>query len=265
MAKLKNNNLPTVETWLETDNLILLEGWARDGYTVDDIAFKIGISTSTLLRWMRNEEEVRKAINDGRELVDYKVENALLKAALGYKTREVKVTTTIRGGVVVEELKEVLTSEAAPNVQACKVWLYNRQPKKWKPESVRGQSLLDTIDEDNDIKITIERAGSREQELSESGSGHTVRTGVQTDDIDEEWQDEVNNTVSIRKATAEEKKVAENAKRDQKEGTEIWYDDEEVSSGIPKRSNKGQADSAHGTTNTDDIDYWPDDWEDDEV
>ena len=265
MAKLKNNNLPTVETWLETDNLILLEGWARDGYTVDDIAFKIGISTSTLLRWMRNEEEVRKAINDGRELVDYKVENALLKAALGYKTREVKVTTTIRGGVVVEELKEVLTSEAAPNVQACKVWLYNRQPKKWKPESARGQSLLDTIDEDNDIKITIERAGSREQELSESGSGHTVRTGVQTDDIDEEWQDEVNNTVSIRKATAEEKKVAENAKRDQKEGTEIWYDAEEVSSGIPGRSNKGQTDSVHDTTNTGDVDYWPDDWEDDEV
>lgn len=264
MAKLKNNNLPTVDTWLETDNLILLEGWARDGYTVDDIAFKIGISTSTLLRWMRNEEEVRKAINDGRELVDYKVENALLKAALGYKTREVKVTTTIRGGKVIEELKEVLTSEAAPNVQACKVWLYNRQPKKWKPESVRGQSLLDTIDEDNDIKITIERAGSREQELSESGSGHNVRTGVQSEEIDEEWQDEVNNSVSIRKATAEEKKVAQKAKQDKKEGTKISYDEDEVSIGIETQSSRVSTQSTHDTTTEDDLDYWPDDWTDDD-
>ena len=81
MAKV--SNLPTVDTWLETDNLILLEGWARDGYTVADIAFKIGITNAALQKWMRDQEEIRKAINDGRELVDYKVENALLKAALG--------------------------------------------------------------------------------------------------------------------------------------------------------------------------------------
>ena len=266
MAKV--SNLPVMEQWLETDNLILLEGWARDGYTVDDIAFKIGISVSTLNKWMRDDEEIRKAINDGRELVDYKVENALLKAALGYKTKEVKVTTTLRKGVVVEEIKEVTTAEAAPNVAACKVWLYNRQPKKWKPDSVRGQSLLDAMDEDNDIKITIERAGSREQELAEAGSGQSVRTGIQTDEVDEEWQDEVNNSVSIRKATEAEKREArKKSKRSgQKVDTQITMDEEEKTGGV-KTHRKGSARKAgsvdamvDGTHDPNNIDYWPDDW-----
>ena len=270
MAKV--SNLPVMEQWLETDNLILLEGWARDGYTVDDIAFKIGISVATLNKWMRDDEEIRKAINDGRELVDYKVENALLKAALGYKTKEVKVRTTLCKGVVVEQVKEVTTAEAAPNVAACKVWLYNRQPKKWKPDSVRGQSLLDAMDEDNDIKITIERAGSREQELAEAGSGQSVRTGIQTDEVDEEWQDEVNNSVSIRKATEAEKREArKKSKRSgQKADTQIVMDEEE-NVGNAKAHRKRSArktssvdaiiDSTHDPNS---IDYWPDDWEEDE-
>ena len=265
MATKVENNLPTVEVWLETDNLILLEGWARDGYTVDDIAFKIGVSTSTLQRWMRNEEEIRKAINDGRELVDYKVENALLKAALGYKTKEVRVTTTMRGGKVVEQVTESVTSEAAPNVQACKVWLYNRQPKKWKPESVRGQSLLDAMDEDHDIKITIERAGTRDEELAQAGPGDRVRTGVQTDEVDEEWQDEVNRSVSLRKATEEEKREAKKRqKAGQKADTEIQMDDDEVSKGGKRGRPKKRAERTVDSANTDGIDYWPDDWSEDD-
>lgn len=267
MAKV--SNLPTVDTWLETDNLILLEGWARDGYTVADIAFKIGITNAALQKWMRDQEEIRKAINDGRELVDYKVENALLKAALGYKTKEVKVTTTIRNGVAVEQIKEVTTAEAAPNVQACKVWLYNRQPKKWKPESVRGQSLLDAMDEDNDIKITIERAGSREQELAESGSGQSVRTGVESE-VDEDWQDEVNQSVSIRKATQDEKREAQKRAKmaNKKVDTEIQLDDEDKIERVPTPQKHKHSKSPHdsatvdsGVSNDpDSIDYWPDDW-----
>lgn len=271
MAKV--SNLPTVDTWLETDNLILLEGWARDGYTVADIAFKIGITNAALQKWMRDQEEIRKAINDGRELVDYKVENALLKAALGYKTKEVKVTTTIHNGVAVEQVKEVTTAEAAPNVQACKVWLYNRQPKKWKPESVRGQSLLDAMDEDNDIKITIERAGSREQELAESGSGQSVRTGVESE-IDEDWQDEVNQSVSIRKATQDEKREAQKKAKmaNKKADTEIQLDDEDKIERVPTPQKHKHSKSTHdsatvdsGVSNDpDSIDYWPDDWTDED-
>lgn len=264
MAKM--SNLPTIDVWLETDNLILLEGWARDGWTVEDIAFKIGVDKSTLRKWMRDNDEIRKAINDGRELVDYKVENALLKAALGYKTKEVKVITTIRNGKLLETIKETTTTEAAPNVQACKVWLYNRQPKKWKPESVRGQSLLDAMDEDNDIRITIERAGSREQELAQANQGDSVRIGVQSnanDEVDEQWQDEVNQSVTIRKATEQEQQARRANAQQKKEGTKVELDSQDKAKRVPK-PNKRTLDKHAQSNTTQDIDYWPDDWVDED-
>jgi len=244
-----------------------LEGWARDGYTLEDIAFRIGVALSTLLKWMRENEDIRKAINDGRELVDYKVENALLKAALGYKTKETKVTTVMRRGVVVEEITETTKTEAAPNVQACKVWLYNRQPKKWRPESARSQSLSDMLDDEHDIKITIERAGTREDELSEVGGGRSVRTGTETDEIDEQWQDEVNSAVSIRRATEEEKAQAKKQAKQKKKSanTDVSYDDDEVSqysTNAVKKADNTTDPVTSNTMDTDDIDYWPDDWED---
>ena len=42
MAKSKINE------WLQEDKLILLEGWARDGLTEEQIAKNIGINRSTL-------------------------------------------------------------------------------------------------------------------------------------------------------------------------------------------------------------------------
>ena len=35
--------------------------------------------------------DIDKALKAGREIIDYKVENALLKSALGYKTKEVSL------------------------------------------------------------------------------------------------------------------------------------------------------------------------------
>ena len=39
------------QQWLEPEGLTLLEGWARDGLTDEQIAGNIGINTSTLYDW----------------------------------------------------------------------------------------------------------------------------------------------------------------------------------------------------------------------
>lgn len=246
-----------VDEWLEADGLILLESWARDGYTVQDIATRIGITQEALRGWMRKYPEIKKAINTGRELVDYKVENALLKAALGYKTKEVRVSTTIRNGKTIETVKETVEREQAPNVSACQVWLYNRVPKKWKNMNSRA-NILEEIDEDTSIHITVERASAR----SEGGSNED----------DKEWQDEINTELSIRKATPEEQARAEKAKAEAKSREEKTLQDAGVDmSGTPSktgRGNKSASKSKHGDVHTkdetNDLDYWPDDWEDDE-
>lgn len=68
--------------WLEKDKLILLEGWARDGLTYEQISKNIGIDTSTLWDWRKKEANISNALKKGREVVDFEVENALLKNAL---------------------------------------------------------------------------------------------------------------------------------------------------------------------------------------
>lgn len=244
-----------VEDWLEADGLILMESWARDGYTVQDIATRIGITQEALRGWMRKYPEIKQAINNGRELVDYKVENALLKAALGYKTREVRITTTIRNGKTVETIREKIEREQAPNVSACQVWLYNRVPKKWKNMNARA-NILEDMDEDTSIHITVERASARPEE----------RSGE-----DKEWQDEINKSISIRKATPEEQAQAEKAKAAKKPPEKTL---EELGVDVPSKRPKGkEAHKSNGSTKRNnmhtksdavDVDYWPDDWTDDD-
>ncbi|MCD8050937.1 MAG: helix-turn-helix domain-containing protein [Clostridiales bacterium] len=94
------------QKWLEPDGLLLLEGWARDGLTDEQIAKNIGVNLATLYRWKNDHCEICEALKKGKEVVDYQVENALLGAAL------------------------------EGNTTAQIFWLKNRRPDKWrdKPE-----------------------------------------------------------------------------------------------------------------------------------
>ena len=186
-----------VDTWIEEDKLLLIECWARDGYTMQDIANRIGITDSTLRKWRKEYPEIQKAISNGKEIIDYKVENALLKSALGYKTKEVKITTIMRYGKVVETQKEVTEKDQAPNVTACQVWLYNRCPDKWKKNR---DNLIELEEEDTSIQVTVVR---KEKDNK--------------DEEDKEWQDEVNTKIEISKNQNEDSnKQAKNKKKESK-------------------------------------------------
>ena len=152
-----------VDEWLEDDKLMLIECWARDGYTETEIAARIGISHSTLYYWKEHYEEIKKALTAGKEVVDYKVENALLKAALGYQTKEIKVVIgkQIKNGQVFQITKETTIKEVSPNVTACAMWLNNRRPDKWKRN--RDKSI-ELENEDDSIQITVVRGPKKENE-----------------------------------------------------------------------------------------------------
>lgn len=160
--------------WVTPEKLVKVRGMRRDGYTIRDVCKVIGISQTTLRKWREESEEFDAAIREGKQVLDYKVEDALIKSALGYSTKEVKVTEIFRYGKLVERQKEVYTHEVAPNVQAIQTYLYNRLPEKWKKN--RDQ-LVELEDEDGGIQITVTRAGgtvsdSREEAeiLPEPGS-----------------------------------------------------------------------------------------------
>ena len=190
-----------VDYWLTDDGLILIEAWARDGYLLNEIADRMGIERYTLSKWRKRYPEIAQALNTGKELVDYKVENALLKAALGYTTKEIKVTLGKKmvNGEVFEVLKETTTREVAPNVTACMAWLNNRKHDQWKRNR---DKVLELDEEDSNINITIVR-GPKEDNLGDNVNqevnfqpkkqGETNEEESDEKDLDywpEDWEDE---------------------------------------------------------------------------
>lgn len=201
----KNSSL--VDEWLEDDKLMLIEAWARD-CTKKEVAERIGIACSTLKYWEDNYPEIKRALSAGKEIVDYKVENALLKRALGYTTQEIEVTIgkQIKAGEVFMITKKTTTKEVAPDVTACLAWLNNRRPDKWKRNRDRE---IELDDEDNNIQITILRGPKNEDE-----------------------DDNVNRSVKLEKK-----------KEDKQE---------------PQPTDEKHV----AQKESEDPDYWPDDWED---
>lgn len=131
------------EKWLEQEGLLLIEGWARDGLTDEQIAGNMGVSRSTLNSWKDRYPDILDALKKGKEIVDRQVENALLKRALGYEYEEIKEKYEFG------ELSErtVTKKQVAPDTTAQIFWLKNRKPKDWRDK----QERLDNTTEDNDM------------------------------------------------------------------------------------------------------------------
>lgn len=117
-----------INDWLENDKLILLEGWARSGLTDEQIAKNIGIATSTFYEWKKKEIEFSEALKKGKEVIDFEVENALLKKALGY-TITIKEEKLDKDGCIHTLEKDV---HIPPDTTAQIFWLKNRKPNNWK-------------------------------------------------------------------------------------------------------------------------------------
>lgn len=129
------------------DKLILVESWARNGLTDEQIAIKLGISKDTFYKYKAKYTDFSDALKKGKEVVDVEVENALLKRALGYEVTEKTVDIKIIDGNEVKQIKEIKKHIPA-DVGACIFWLKNRKNDKWKdkPDEV--------INDNIEIKIT---------------------------------------------------------------------------------------------------------------
>lgn len=142
------------QKWLEPESLILLEGWARDGLTDEQIAKKMGVNIATLYDWKKKYPEISESLKKGKEVIDAIVENALLKRALGYRYDEV----TIENGI---ETKRV-TKEVQPDTTAQIFWLKNRRPDKWRDKQnveVSGSLKTETSKLDDLIKQMSDNDG----------------------------------------------------------------------------------------------------------
>lgn len=161
--------------WTTEEGLLKIEGWAKTGLSNRQIAENIGINEATLYKWKNEESEIDKALKKGKAVIDFQVENALLKRALGYDYIEsVKVPERMTGEefhaykqfermkykdanpsasleeieLYVSQLKPVKMvterethKQVAGDVTAMIFWLKNRKPEVWRDTQLTEQQV----------------------------------------------------------------------------------------------------------------------------
>lgn len=115
--KKKKQRCKRYEDWISNENLVLLQGWAMEGLSNEQIAHNMGMSITTLYKWQKEHTEFADALKKGKQVVDFMMENALFRNGMN------------------------------GNVAAQIFWLKNRKPDKWKEH----QELM--IEQSNDEAI----------------------------------------------------------------------------------------------------------------
>lgn len=156
------------QKWITKDGLTLLEAWARDGLTDEQLAHNMGINVATLYVWKKKHPEISEATTRGKAIVDVEVENDLLKKAHGYnaevhKTFKVKEVYYDNDGrrCEKEHLEQAVDEVHIPSdTQAITWWLKNRKPEQWrdKPPEQHG----DNQEEDDNFYNAVEDAVKHE-------------------------------------------------------------------------------------------------------
>ena len=148
------------------DKLILVEGWARDGLTDEQIAKNLGIGYTTLKEYKNKYPSFSATLKRGKEVVDTEVENALLKKALGSKEtlkKPVKLKQVIYSdaGKKLKEFEEIVMVEEevliTPDTTAQIFWLKNRKQGVWRDKTA--------VEHSGEIKGNNPFAGLSTEEL----------------------------------------------------------------------------------------------------
>lgn len=149
------------QEWLTEDGLTLIQGWARDGLTDEQISHNMGVAYSTFRDWCGKFSAMSAALKKGKAPVDFEVENALHKSAVGYTVRikkpmKLKTRKQLKDkGLIEEERIEYAEEEIyiRPEVTAQIFWLKNRRRGRWcdKPvdfdpgENVESDNFLEAL------------------------------------------------------------------------------------------------------------------------
>lgn len=158
--------------WLSEPGLKLIAGWRRQGTPLTKIADDyIGVSRTTFFgNWMKESEDLKKAIATSKEVADLSVEEALYKRAIGYNYVE-QTYELVEGDL---RLTKEVHKHVSPDVKAILHWLYNRMPGQWRAiqEPLESTQYVQTV---KDILIAM-------KEVATTGESKSVKT--EGDDAD---------------------------------------------------------------------------------
>jgi hypothetical protein len=106
--------------------------------TNEDLAELFEVSRNTIGNWLARYPEFRKAMQDGRDVADADVAQALLHKATGFTHADVKILQ-IEGEAMPVEYSRYFP----PDTQAAIFWLRNRRRKQWRERIELEHSVTD--------------------------------------------------------------------------------------------------------------------------
>ncbi len=126
---------------------------AIKGATNEEIAEAFGVSTRTIIRWMKEYESFGEAVEHGKNIADAKVERSLYKRATGYEITETEKTIDMDkdGNPKPVRIKSV-TKQIAPDTMAIMYWLNNRKRVHW---SQRQELTVSAGDDSEDVVVYL--------------------------------------------------------------------------------------------------------------
>lgn len=145
------------------DKLLLVQGWARSGLTEKQIAQNLGVGVSSFSAYKLKYPALVEALKKGKEVVDFEVENALLKRALGYEYEEVRETSS--AGIVTEIVRT--KKYMPPDVTAQIFWLKNRKPEEWREKRDKETNSGEGVNVSFNILPASQRPKETEEEKEE--------------------------------------------------------------------------------------------------
>jgi hypothetical protein len=204
------------QEWQTPERLALLEGWARDGLTDEQIAHNIGIRRPTLYDWKKKYSDISDALKKGKEIVDQMVAGSLIRRALGmtvtnttYKmvplrddvleakrahwrkgyqldhpelTREQLVQASVEHVPTYERIPILVNeNELAPDTSAQIFWLKNRKPELFRDQAFKGLNEAQARKAAAEADIAEAKAKDIKQAAKQGGA-------IIVDDIPEDSQ-----------------------------------------------------------------------------
>jgi len=145
-----------------------IQGWAKQGSTVEDICKMLNISKETYYKWQREKKQFANAIKKGKEVSNGELLNSAFKAATGfmYKEKEafkVKDYKEINGELKPIERVEVIEVEKySPPDHTMNIFMIkNRLPDQYKDRQEVNTTNLNLnkdvsslTDEELEIELT---------------------------------------------------------------------------------------------------------------
>lgn len=149
-------------------NIARIEYWCRDGAIDEEIWTRLKISKTSFYKYQNEHEDFANALKKEKELVDYSVEDSLLKSASGH-IQEVRRPFKLKEVYYDENNKRCEKESVAygieevyyPPVPASIIfWLKNRMKTKWRDKPVIDDENNETFDKlDKILEGLDEQAG----------------------------------------------------------------------------------------------------------